>query len=1053
MGAIEKFKARRARRLMARGIRLDESDRAREHRKRLVRLDDEEQNNNNQGGGSKGGGSHGNTRLPFGLCKRFGIEIDPSWKPRDAWDALAGRGITPEKAFEALRKGEDPGAVGGKEEVKEPKTTLVSGNETYGELTGSYYSWMRKSEYPWVLKGRTDGGVRGLSIRFRTKTDLFSYLKDKGVEEFSDPETGEVVNPTEMEIPETVLKIRSGNIAEGYTSLSLGFRGGRYVLTGTDTDGEKTKIKDFSTKARAEEFVKLHGGKVEAIKISPTLKKRETERLGWLTSSKKEYFEKDGVKYGDVKIDALTSGYCLTGESESGEKKRIRYRTKTEAIRALKEQGVEKVRIGKETINPQEYKIPEIVATVGDKDYQEMLLTHDRTGRITLYGRDLDGFLEYITEPKYMESFSDFEKRVSNLGLSESQITIDDETKAAIAKRKEEDAERARRKAEFETKAETYGTARYMDIEVKEDDDGTLMVCGYTDSGSKRSLAWGEDWYDLKRSLKKYGKTEADLDRYIKSDEMRKSYNEYKEGLKEFESKAKTFGDTKYANVEVYYLGDQYIVMGVDEKGKKQEITREFSMGELEGTLSAYGYTVDEFKATDNAKKAMDAAKKAKEAIASGKYYALGKIEKAYTDIRIEQDWEGWKIFGTDTGGDEQEVETMDSWNDAVKKMSEYGVSSYKVKDKSGIEMGMPSMGMHSVMLMKKPDGGFSVYADTPSEMHKVMHEAKSEEEARKWLRENNVPDGSVKTRGMNPNDMVVRSVVPKALSKFDAHRMQAIEGTFIDDMSADEKQEVADMLQTVFTQGEYRAARSTKSFLGILENGYKSQIETGHGGSGAAQDILGRKNCSNGMYGHGGLDKTEYEVMGYAAPPDIADDYDSAIHPWYGGRSDLTYTFRKDTLKDRVTYTFGDSLNTYSRGRGELKSAGYAGENPTIEGMTGGGRYATKSAIKAYRNYKNGKINLSQLIRQVSSEANNNYIELQFTGGVTIKDIQKVSFDSEQKIRDAFEGMDADGRKKAIQLLKENKIELDYKANSRDKAFSDGWEWLKQRYPEEFTD
>lgn len=39
--------------------------------------------------------SHGNLGLPFGLCKKYGIAIGKDWTPRDAWAALAGKGIYP----------------------------------------------------------------------------------------------------------------------------------------------------------------------------------------------------------------------------------------------------------------------------------------------------------------------------------------------------------------------------------------------------------------------------------------------------------------------------------------------------------------------------------------------------------------------------------------------------------------------------------------------------------------------------------------------------------------------------------------------------------------------------------------------------------------------------------------------------------------------------------------------------------------------------------------------------------------------------------------------
>ena len=51
--------------------------------------------------------NHGNTRLPFGLCERYGIQLPSKATPRDAWNALKGKGITPEQVYAELeRKGD-----------------------------------------------------------------------------------------------------------------------------------------------------------------------------------------------------------------------------------------------------------------------------------------------------------------------------------------------------------------------------------------------------------------------------------------------------------------------------------------------------------------------------------------------------------------------------------------------------------------------------------------------------------------------------------------------------------------------------------------------------------------------------------------------------------------------------------------------------------------------------------------------------------------------------------------------------------------------------------
>ncbi|MDE6586149.1 MAG: hypothetical protein K2K80_05675 [Clostridia bacterium] len=48
--------------------------------------------------------NHGNTRLPFGLCERYGINLPSKATPRDAWNALKGKGITPEQVYVELDK-------------------------------------------------------------------------------------------------------------------------------------------------------------------------------------------------------------------------------------------------------------------------------------------------------------------------------------------------------------------------------------------------------------------------------------------------------------------------------------------------------------------------------------------------------------------------------------------------------------------------------------------------------------------------------------------------------------------------------------------------------------------------------------------------------------------------------------------------------------------------------------------------------------------------------------------------------------------------------------
>jgi hypothetical protein len=42
-------------------------------------------------------------RMPFALCKARGIQIQPDWTPRDAWNALRGAGVSPRYEYDKIR--------------------------------------------------------------------------------------------------------------------------------------------------------------------------------------------------------------------------------------------------------------------------------------------------------------------------------------------------------------------------------------------------------------------------------------------------------------------------------------------------------------------------------------------------------------------------------------------------------------------------------------------------------------------------------------------------------------------------------------------------------------------------------------------------------------------------------------------------------------------------------------------------------------------------------------------------------------------------------------
>ena len=104
--AIKRFRQRRSARLGFETIK--HYDSVKEYRKRraerLAARMDADGDDDSAPAPKKGGGGHGNTKLPFGLCQREGIEVQPGWTPQDAWKALEGKGYSAGEAYKELKE-------------------------------------------------------------------------------------------------------------------------------------------------------------------------------------------------------------------------------------------------------------------------------------------------------------------------------------------------------------------------------------------------------------------------------------------------------------------------------------------------------------------------------------------------------------------------------------------------------------------------------------------------------------------------------------------------------------------------------------------------------------------------------------------------------------------------------------------------------------------------------------------------------------------------------------------------------------------------------------
>ena len=692
--SVQDYRRRRAERLAERGIKIGEYRRSQGSVKvkkkdpliGIYRADDDgDEENNNQGGGS--GGSHGNTRLPFGLCKRFGIEISESWGPREAWDALAGKGITADGAYKRLKKGEDPGIPpeggddGSKPEEaevpKEPKKTATIGGKEYDKLSLGYYSWSKYGAF--TLRGTAEDGTQ-LYERYETKDDLLMALKEAGVEEVVDPEYGEILNPTEMEFPKVLF--RETYPTTGYKAVSIGMRGGAYVVFGTKLDGKKKEIDGYRSLADAKEFLTKMGVADEDIKLTPALKKREKERTAWLTSDKKEYVELDGVRYGDLVGVYRGSGeYMLKMSDENGDKKGKTFRTKTDMIAYLKEEGVERAKIGDEFINPQEVDIPDSVAKIGRYRYQKLYFKEAYTdGPVCLYGTDLDGRERRITMPMTGEKFEDFESRIrSELEISDVNIEKDDEVKKALEKKAEEERERERRRAEFEAKAVYFGGRRYSDFKVEKYGD-SYRLYGYDEDGDRIFLSSGKSVGDIATQLDKT----VGVDRATMDDDVKKEYDKYLEFKKDFDSRAIEYGGEKYVDIELVPTDDEgyFGITGYNKRQVKCYLAFADDMVSTVERLEKMGLNPEEHIKDDKVREQYEKFKEYTEAFEK-KAETFEGTKYADVGLMVSSWGEDVVLYGNDRRGRKRTI-TSGSLKDVdnfIKKETGKSIDDYEVDE------------------------------------------------------------------------------------------------------------------------------------------------------------------------------------------------------------------------------------------------------------------------------------------------------------------------------------------------------------------------------------
>ena len=312
--AVKRFRLRRQRRLDARRYRRDAPE-------------DETNEKNEKSGGKKGGGGRGNTKLPFGLCRRFGIEVKTGWTPRDAWDALAGKGYTPEEVYKELKT---TGKVSEKkvEPKKEPKKGrktgprwLGTGKQEYIEHHGVKYGkpTANKSKYDNTYTVTAlDKDRHEFKRRFSGKNSLMLFLKNKGVEKAT--VDGEEVNPQEVELPKVIGKVNDTPMQE----ISA-----RFVVHRNPEDRPGDRPKPPS--ARVEIYGKDLDGNERLLYRSAEIEDLTEGSLKKKVADCTESFGgKHGIEVGDMKMPDASEAMKKSKEIRDSDEKYYQERKKWE---------------------------------------------------------------------------------------------------------------------------------------------------------------------------------------------------------------------------------------------------------------------------------------------------------------------------------------------------------------------------------------------------------------------------------------------------------------------------------------------------------------------------------------------------------------------------------------------------------------------------------------------------------------------------------------------------------------------------------------------------
>ena len=220
---------------------------------------------------------------------------------------------------------------------------------------------------------------------------------------------------------------------------------------------------------------------------------------------------------------------------------------------------------------------------------------------------------------------------------------------------------------------------------------------------------------------------------------------------------------------------------------------------------------------------------------------------------------------------------------------------------------------------------------------------------------------------------------MPKSLENFDEYQQKWVDSRMY--MGKKNKQTLQEGIQAVIDNNAYSMRVNARDMQSIIDNGFLNQFETGT--SGGTLSAASRKTASYRLFGNDAknMSASEFEKYGYLVSMDFKVDAQTCQAGQYGR---TIVKFKKDELKDRVTYTVDDSLGNalYNEVIG-----GKIGDKCSISGVP---LSNVDDLLEYFKESDWADINNADEIAQLMGCR---YWEIQYHGKLTIDDVDSICY------------------------------------------------------------